>query len=198
MMRLPVTDVGEPPVHEAPGADRGVPDQGEDHEVTDGRVGYPRAQEEVLVGVEVARAVEQAVPAVLEAAVPDPNVHGVEVNRVQPGRGVAQEPAAEHGILGLPVILGCHPHAVIGVLEDQVGRLVIGGEGVAVGQADLGLAAPSTVRRLILAYQASYWNRVPPAGPSQRRAVVSGSSPTTAHMQSVWALRVVLTVTVTR
>jgi len=61
------------------------------------------------------------------------------------------------------------------------------------------LPAPSKVSRLMREYQASYCIIIPPSLPSQRRMVLAGSSPITeTPMQSVCALRMVLTVSVMR
>src|SRR5581483_11009671 len=70
----------------------------------------------------------------------DPDVQRVEVVGEQASLCTTQEAAAQNGVLSLAGVLGRHPHAIVGVLEDEIRGFVVGGEGVAVSQANFRFA----------------------------------------------------------
>jgi hypothetical protein len=122
-------------IEEPPGADTGVVHEGEDHEVLGADVGNPRAQKKILPGVKVAGGVEQRVIAVLEARIPDPDVHRIETGRQDTRLRAAKKSAPEDFIFGLARrLIAPEENADLRIAEDQVARFIVGGESRTVAQ----------------------------------------------------------------
>ena len=122
-------------------ADTGVVDHREGHQVHQADIGDFRAEEEVLPCVPVAHHVVDAAAAVLETAVPDPDVHGVPVDGLD-AHAAAQEAAANDLVLRLSGRIGAaEDDAALGVAQDQIAGLVVGGEVRSIAQTGLRAAA---------------------------------------------------------
>src|SRR5262245_56165081 len=87
-------------IEKAPRSNAGIINDREDHQIDAAEISHARAEKKRFPNVPVAHDIVDTAPAVLEPAVPDPDVHRIPIQCLD-GGGAAEELAAEHGVLRL-------------------------------------------------------------------------------------------------
>src|SRR5205807_259178 len=114
--RAPGVAGGE--IHEAFGADAGVVDDRESHQVADADVRLARAKEQRIPAMPVPHHVVHAAAAVFETAIPDPDIHRIPAGGHDTGLALVELTAQDFVLSLARVLLASKKKSGFDVAED--------------------------------------------------------------------------------